>query len=144
MKHDNDFKTWEKMESTGNFLINKEISLEHTSEILDHLKNIEIISQKTQTPDMIYLNFIMNTVIEDIWSNISADGSYVLSDDNIKDFLLIIGHFFINISKQIKNQDLHNCHEYYIILVNDYLNLIKKFEDNYWENYRKVFKYETR
>ena len=115
--------------------VGQELQVENPSEnvslLYDFKREVTTLSYGTKDKNLLFFSYFFNSFLEDIFCNIAVDSSYreEISDDDKDDLLKKLGKGLEELAKQYKKKDFAKCHETYASLVEDYLKIMRKFEE---------------
>lgn len=117
-----------EMETIGKNL--KDEKSENVALLIKFIPKLEKKSKELRDRDLIFISYFLNTLIEDIWSNIAVDSSYreEISDDEKDRFLSDFGENIENLAVSIKEKDFSKCHETCGDMIVNYLEVVEVFE----------------
>ena len=117
-----------EMEIIGKNL--KDEKSENAALLIKFIQKLERISKELNDRDLIFISYFLNTLIEDIWSNIAVDSSYreEVSDDEKDLFLSGLGEQIEKLAISIKEKDFSKCHETCGDMIEGYLKVVEVFE----------------
>jgi hypothetical protein len=94
-------------------------------ELIKCVDQLSKLSESTQNRNLIFLSYVLNYFIEDVWSNIGVDSSYrsEMEDDDVKRILSHIGEGFVRLSDDIQNggKGPYTCCTSLVELVSNYM-----------------------
>jgi len=117
-----------EMEIIGKNL--KDETSENAALLIKFIQKLERISKELYDRDLIFISYFLNTLIEDIWSNIAVDSSYreEISDDEKDIFLSGLGEQIEKLAISITENDFSKCHETCGDMIEGYLKVVEVFE----------------
>lgn len=117
------------LEETGESI--KKCPEDNAVKLMDCIKRIEGLIQESESRNLVYLSYFLNSYIKDVWSNIAVDSSYrdEIDDDDVKEILLKIGDEFSEMSKHLKKEDYYGCYDSYVNLVCNYLDDVARIKE---------------
>lgn len=127
----------EILQKTGDLVMKN--PTEYAYELRTTVEDIESLSKKSDNPQIKFASYFLTEYIDDIWCNLAVDSSYrdEVSDENIEEMLKYVGKKLKSLGINFKGEKFKACYDIYVDLVNHYMSLIKKIEDDVREKLRE-------